>query len=265
MRSKNIQKDLSLLGDKLINSFLLENKKSLNIIDSFFSEKNILEKSKTKKKKFENHYRNILVEQLNKQYSNFKVSENTSKNINSLENSNSLELTPFQYFNHNLRTRTGDFALGSFDYNHVFKNKTVVKTSFLMEYTLLGGPTTNQNISSSDPLEIYQDEYNTNDNPLLGTRINVDYSNIETNLGNLELGYQFRKLNHKGDFTYERKNPISEIFELVSEFSSEVNLKRTIHSTYGMLVGSKSKWNYNFGIRVEQMNDHLKNHTTHND
>ncbi len=93
MRSKNIQKDLSLLGDKLINSFLLENKKSLNIIDSFFSEKNILEKSKTKKKKFENHYRNILVEQLNKQYSNFKVSEITSKNINSLENSNTLTIT----------------------------------------------------------------------------------------------------------------------------------------------------------------------------
>lgn len=176
----------------------------------------------------------------------------------SLENSNSLELNPFQYFNHNLRTRTGDFALGSFDYNHVFKNKTVVKTSFLMEYTLLGGPTTNQNISLSNPSEIYQDEYNTNDNPLLGTRINVDYSNIETNLGNLEFGYQFRNLTHKGDFIYERKNPTSEIFELVSEFSSEVNLQRTIHSTYGMLVGSKSKWNYNFGIRVEQMKRELQ-------
>ena len=67
----------------------------------------------------------------------------------SLENSNNLELNPFQYFNHNLRTRTGDFALGSFDYNHIFKNKTVLKTSILMEYTLLGGPTTNQNVSLS--------------------------------------------------------------------------------------------------------------------
>tara|TARA_B100000768_G_scaffold64758_1_gene62406 strand:+ start:512 stop:2968 length:2457 start_codon:yes stop_codon:yes gene_type:complete len=176
----------------------------------------------------------------------------------SLENSNSLELNPFQYFNHNLRTRAGDFALGSFDYNHVFKNKTVVQTSFLMEYTLLGGPTINQNISLSDPMEIYQDEYNTNNNPLLGTRINVDYSNIQTNLGNLEFGYQFRNLNHEGNFNYERKNPTSEIFELVSEFSSEVNLQRTIHSTYGMLVGNKSNWNYNFGMRVEQMNRELE-------
>ena len=53
-----------------------------------------------------------------------------------------------------------------------------------MEYTLLGGPTTNQNISLSPSIGNYQDEYNTNDNPLLGTRINIDYSNIETNLGN---------------------------------------------------------------------------------
>ena len=174
------------------------------------------------------------------------------------ENSNSLRLNPFQYFNHNLRTRTGDFALGSLDYNHIFNNKSVIKTSFLMEYTLLGGPTTNQNISLDKPLEIYQDEYNTNDNPLLGTRINIDYSNIETSFGNLEFGYQFRNLTHKGDFIYERKNPTTEIFELIPEFSSEVNLQRTIHSTYAMVVGSKSKWNYNFGIRVEQMSRELE-------
>ena len=176
----------------------------------------------------------------------------------SLENLNSLQLNPFQYFNHNLRTRTGDFALGSLDYNHIFNNKSVIKTSFLMEYTLLGGPTTNQNISSSDPLEIYQDEYNTNNNPLLGTRINIDYSNIETSFGNLEFGYQFRNLTHKGDFIYERKNPLNNNFELIPEFSSEVNLQRTIHSTYAMVVGSKSKWNYNFGIRVEQMSRELE-------
>ena len=106
--------------------------------------------------------------------------------------------------------------------------------------------------------EIYQDEYNTNDNPLLGTRINIDYSNIETNLGNLELGYQFRNLIIKEILFMKEKNPISEIFELVSEFSSEVNLQRTIHSTYGMLFGNKGKWNYNLGIRIEQMNRELE-------
>ena len=134
----------------------------------------------------------------------------------SLQNGNSLNLNPFQYFNHNLRTRTGDFALSSFDYNHIFKNKSLVKTSFLIEYTLLGGPTTNQNISLDNQPVIYQDEYNTNTNPLLGARFNIDYSNIKTNLGTLDFGYQLRDLNHQGDFIYNRKNLNTGIFELDS-------------------------------------------------
>ena len=64
-----------------------------------------------------------------------------------IQNGNNSNLNPFQYFNHNLRTRTGDFVLGSLDYNHIFNNSSIIKTSFLVEYTLLGGPTTNQNIS----------------------------------------------------------------------------------------------------------------------
>lgn len=176
----------------------------------------------------------------------------------SLQNGNSSNFNPFQYFNHNLRTRTGDFALSSFDYNHIFKNKSVIKTSFLIEYTLLGGPTTNQNISLDNQPVIYQDEYNTNTNPLLGARFNIDYSNIKTNLGTLDFGYQLRDLNHQGDFIYNRKNLNTGIFELDSLFSSEVNLQRTIHSTYAMISGDKNKWSYNFGIRVEKMNRELE-------
>ena len=175
-----------------------------------------------------------------------------------IQNGNNSNLNPFQYFNHNLRTRTGDFALGSFDYNHILKNKSALKTSFLIEYTLLGGPTTNQNISLNNPLEIYQDEYNTNTNPLLGTRFNIDYSNIKTALGTLDFGYQLRNLSHQGDFIYDRKNLNTGVFELVSEFSSEVNLQRTIHSIYSMISGDKNKWSYNFGIRVEKMNRELE-------
>ena len=122
----------------------------------------------------------------------------------------------------------------------------------------MGGPTTNQNISLDNQPVIYQDEYNTNTNPLLGARFNIDYSNIKTNLGTLDFGYQLRDLKHQGDFIYNRKNLNTEVFELVSEFSSEVNLQRTIHSTYAMISGDKNKWSYNFGIRVEKMNRELE-------
>lgn len=162
-------------------------------------------------------------------------------------------LYTIQYFNENLRIRRGDFVLGSFDYAHVFKNGSRLSTSFLYEYTLLGGPTTNRNLGYPDTSEILQDEFNTNDNPLNGIRFQVDYALKEFTFGKLETGYQYRSLDHKGDFIYERRNNVTEQFELVPEFSSEVDLKRSLHSGYVQLSGKKEKWEYAAGARLEAM------------
>ena len=159
----------------------------------------------------------------------------------------------FQYFNHNLRNRKGDFALGSVDYTHQFKNLSRFSASVLYEYTLLGGPTVSQNLGYTDMSIVYQDEYNTNDNPLNGVRFQADYQWKPFSFGTLETGYLFRNLVHTGDFLYERKNNGTGEYELVPEFSSEVNLERTIHSGYIMLSGTKKKWDYSAGIRMEAM------------
>ncbi len=153
----------------------------------------------------------------------------------------------FQYFNHNLRTRKGDFALGSFDYSHKFKNESKISTSLLYEYTFLGGPTYNDNLGITDRSIVYQEEYNTNDNPLNGYRVNIDYLFKPLSFGTLEAGYQFRALDHKGEFVYERDGV------LVPEFSSDISLKRIVHAGYGQLTGEKDKWNYAGGLRLEAM------------
>ena len=44
MRSQNIQKDLSFIGDNLINKFIQKDKILDGIIDHFYEEKNILKK-----------------------------------------------------------------------------------------------------------------------------------------------------------------------------------------------------------------------------
>ncbi len=159
----------------------------------------------------------------------------------------------FQYFNENLRIRRGDFILGSFDYGHSFPNSSKLSASLLYEYTLLGGPTTNRNLAYPDTSTLIQDEFNTNDNPLNGLRFQIDYAWKPFNLGQLETGYQYRNLDHKGDFIYERRTDINDEFELVPEFSSEVDLKRTIHSGYLQLNGKKEKWKYAVGTRLEIM------------
>ncbi|QLE02168.1 TonB-dependent receptor [Galbibacter sp. BG1] len=163
----------------------------------------------------------------------------------------------FQYFNENLRIRKGDFVLGSFDYAHTFQNNSNISTSFLYEYTLLGGPTTNLNLGYPDTSVVLQDEYNTNDNPLHGIRFQVDYQWKPLAIGQLETGYQFRNLDHTGDFVYERRNQETGEYELVPEFSSEVDLTRQIHSGYLQLSKSLKKWEYSAGVRLEAMDRNL--------
>ena len=163
----------------------------------------------------------------------------------------------FQYYNENLRIRRGDFALGSLDYDHQFRNNSSISFSALYEHTLLGGPTTNRNLYWPNTEDVIQDEYNTNDNPLDGIRISANYKMKPLPWGGLEWGYQFRSLNHTGDFVYDRKNNATGLFELVPEFSSEVNLKRSIHSLFGQFSGESGKWAYGLGLRVEAMDRNL--------
>ncbi|OYX14975.1 MAG: TonB-dependent receptor, partial [Algoriphagus sp. 32-45-6] len=160
----------------------------------------------------------------------------------------------FQYFNANDQNRRGDFLIGSLDYSRKFGNESKLSTSLLYEYSMLGGPTINRNLGFPELSLVYQDEYNTNDNPLNGVRWNLDYTFMPLPIGQLQTGYQFRYLNHIGDFVYERKNNSTGIFELVPEFSSEVNLDRLIHAGYLQLDKTVNKWSYGAGVRIEAMN-----------
>jgi iron complex outermembrane receptor protein len=186
-------------------------------------------------------------------FDNYKISPVSSNN----------RISTFQYYNHNLRTRKSDFALGSLDYSHTFTNSSKLSTSFLYEYTLLGGPTENDNLGLVDRSIVYQKEYNTNQNPLNGIRVQLDYAFKPSKFGVVETGYQYRSLVHIGDFEYGRLNPITQNYELIPEFSSEVDLTRKIHSGYVQLSGKKNKWEYSLGSRLEHVDRDfvLKNKT----
>lgn len=170
------------------------------------------------------------------------------------ENNKIFELT---YFNENLRIRKGDFVLGSMDYMHTFKNKSKLSSSFLYEYTLLGGPTTNRNLNYPDNTSLIQDEFNTNDNPLNGFRGQLDYTWKPLSIGVIETGYQYRTLDNRGDFFYGRRNNFNDDFTRVDLFSSDIDLIRTIHSGYAQLNGKKNNWEYAAGLRLEVLDREL--------
>jgi iron complex outermembrane recepter protein len=170
---------------------------------------------------------------------------------------NGEEAYNFQYFNENERTRNGDFVLGSIDYAHTFANSSRLSTSFLYEYTLLGGPTFNFNRAFPNTEQVLQEEFNTNDNPLNGLRYQLNYAFAEQEWGKVETGYQFRYLDHTGNFVYQRRNLNTGEFELIPAFSSEVDLTRLIHSGFAQFSGEKGRWTYGAGVRLEYMDRKL--------
>ena len=169
-------------------------------------------------------------------------------------NNPNMQQNQFVYFNENLQVRNGDFAIFALDYEKKFKNKSSFSTSILYEHTLLGGPTSNKNLGFPNTSIVFQNERNSNSNPLDGFRFQADYQFQPFTFGTIELGYQYKKLVHRGDFLYERQNNTTGIFELVPEFSSEVNLFRDSHSIYTQLSKNYDKWEYNVGIRAETLN-----------
>ena len=160
------------------------------------------------------------------------------------------------YYNKNLRIRRGDFLIGSLDYAHTWDNQAELSGSLLYEYTRLGGPTTNLNLSWPSLQDTLQDQYNTNDNPLNGIRFQLDYRQ-PWGAGTLEAGYQYRYLSHTGEFFYEERDIGTSTFRLIPEFSSRVDLDRQIHSVYGLYSGKWNRLSYSAGARLEIMDRNL--------
>lgn len=165
-------------------------------------------------------------------------------------------ISQITYYNENLRIRRGDFLISSLDYAHTFEDQAKLSASLLYEYTMLGGPTTNLNLSWPTLLDTLQDQYNTNDNPLHGIRFQLDYSKPLAQ-GKLDAGYQFRNLDHQGDFYYEERIIGTDEYVLIPEFSSTVDLNRRIHSLYGQYSSKWDKLSYAAGMRVEIMDRQL--------
>ena len=93
MKSQIIQRDTKLIGDELIEKFILGDKKVLKYINSFYSNENVKIQSENKSKSFSKEQREILVKSIKNQYSKIDISEQTSENISSLLDSKTFCIT----------------------------------------------------------------------------------------------------------------------------------------------------------------------------
>ena len=155
-----------------------------------------------------------------------------------------------QYFNTNLRVRKGDFLLGQLGYDVKLANDYQLSLSALYERTILGGPTDNTNVRYPNVLDTMQFQFNDNDNPLDGIRLQAD---LTKKIGEIiwQSGYQFRFLNHPGDFIYLDRNIQTDEWVVNPTFTNGIRLRRTIHALYSQITGQKDKLSYALGLRLE--------------
>ncbi len=157
------------------------------------------------------------------------------------------------YFNENLRVRQGDFLIGGIDYQWNIGQEKRLAVSALYERTILGGPTDNASLAWPNVADSLQYQFNTNDNPLDGIRLKVDFtSKLKT--FDWESGYQFRFLNHPGDFVYLDRDFENNRFISNPLFTNRIELRRQIHSLYTNLSGEWGKAAVSAGVRLEYMN-----------
>lgn len=159
----------------------------------------------------------------------------------------------FTYFNENLRVRRGDFLIAGLDYQWNWDNGPQLQVSGLYEHTLLGGPTDNINLAGSGFLDTLQLQYNTNDNPLDGLRLQADFRKQGETM-TWESGYQLRYLRHPGDFLYLDRDLDVQQWMTNPEFTNGIELRRVIHALYTQVSGGHGPWQYVFGLRLEYFN-----------
>ena len=154
------------------------------------------------------------------------------------------------FYNENLRVRRGDFLIASLNYDLDLGEGGSLALSGLYERTVLGGPTDNRILGWPALSDTLQLQYNDNNNPLDGLRLQADYVR---NIGNAswESGYQFRYLKHPGDFVYLDKNFETGQLIVNPEFTNGILLRRDIHAIYSQVSGTRDKLEYNAGLRVE--------------
>ena len=161
------------------------------------------------------------------------------------------------FYNENLRVRRGDFFIASLDYERDLGNDRKLALSGLYERTLLGGPTDNTILTEQGSTDSLQYQFNTNDNPLDGYRLNLDYTG-KIGAATWESGYQFRYLKHPGDFLYLDRDFENDRFVENPLFTNGILLRRDVHAAYSQVSGATEKLEYAAGLRLEYFDRTVK-------
>jgi outer membrane receptor protein involved in Fe transport len=158
-------------------------------------------------------------------------------------------------YNPNTDNRIGQFQSGNIDFSHRFDKKSELKLSVLYEHSNLSRQLKNENYqydNTAKSIGTKELEYQQTDNtPLDGIRLSVDYNRDFSDGSKLSVGLQPQYMGINGEFNYDTLNIISGNLLPYSALENAIDLTRGIYAGYVNYSGSLNKINYIAGMRLE--------------
>ncbi len=164
-------------------------------------------------------------------------------------------------YNPNTDNRYGDFHTANLDYKYRPNEKTSLTVSGLVEFSGLDRKLENLNWDfnrNTNEIGNKQLHYIQSDNtPLKGYRLSIDYSKELENGHILNLGIQPQFFDISGAFNYDTLNTASNTWAAFTSLENSIDLTRGIYAGYVDYEGSVEKLSFIVGLRLEYTDQEL--------
>jgi outer membrane receptor protein involved in Fe transport len=158
-------------------------------------------------------------------------------------------------YNPNKRNRYGIFHTANLDYTHKSGDASELKISALFEHSELRRDMDNLRYKSSSlfnvPGEVEAHFLQTDNTPLDGYRLSVDYTKKLNNGHSLSLGIQPQYCLISGSFSFDTLNVLNNVWGDYNYFENAIDFRRGIYAGYADYSGSSGKFNFIAGLRFE--------------
>jgi outer membrane receptor protein involved in Fe transport len=158
-------------------------------------------------------------------------------------------------YNPNKRNRYGIFHTANIDYTRKTKNNSELKISALFEHSVLRRDMDNLQYQSTPLFDIIGDVeehfMQTDNTPLDGYRLSVDYTKKLNNGHTLGLGIQPQYFLTSGSFSFDTLNVLNNVWGDYKYFENTIDFRRGIYAGYADYSVSSGKLKFMAGLRLE--------------
>ena len=161
-----------------------------------------------------------------------------------------LDSIQYPYSSDNMSDRSGDFYAINSDFKHTFSQKNHELTAqLILSY---------RDMDEEQSFSLFDDELvkssgtiQFEEGPSYQIRMKLDYTRPLKNKAKIETGYQSRLGKAEDNNKQSEYNPLTGLYDILSEYNRSTEYSRNIHSIYFMYSNEVGKFGFKSGIRGE--------------